>query len=121
MTDLSIVAYMNQINTLEKLAIAANVEDIYNEAPLNLVWAIKSCMEDGEFSESDYCALDCSLIIRQNRWRERYLLGMSVNYPDLVQCTCCLDLHHSYIRSIDALMDRIYNDYELYKYHSMIA
>ena len=121
MTDFAKVAYMNQINTLEKLAIAANVEDIYNEAPLNLVRAIKSCMEDGEFSESDYCILHSSLIIRENRWRERYLLGMSVNYPDLVQCTCCLDLHHSYIESIDALMDKIYMDYELYKYHSMIA
>lgn len=111
---------MNQIKTLEKLAIAANVADIYNDTPLNLVRAIKSCMEDSEFSESDYCSLDYSLIIRENKWRERYLLGMSINYPDLVQCTC-LDLHHSYIKSIDALMDRIYCDYELYKYHSMIS
>lgn len=121
MADLTITAYMNQINTLEKLAVAANVVDVYNVAPLNIVRAIKSCMEDGEFGESRYCAIDHSLIIRENKWRERHLLGMSVNYPDLVHCTCCLDLHHSYIESIDDLLDRVYYDNELYKYHEMIA
>ena len=121
MTDLTIKAYFNQINTLEKLAVAANVDDIYNTAPLNLVRAIKSVMEDGEFEESHEYIFDTALIIRNNGWRERYLLGMSVNYPDLVKCTCCLDLHHSYIEAIGQLMDKIYHDYELYKYHDMIA
>lgn len=36
MTNLSIIAYMNQIKTLEKLAIAANVADIYNDT--HLIW-----------------------------------------------------------------------------------